>query len=102
MRPASKTRMRSRCEIVERRCATTITVLPRATSSSDGTHAELLWQRGAYRALWDAQSDGFLPEGSNGDRAAAADTGDEPASLIDAPAGDDAGHDVKPGFAYLN
>jgi len=68
----------------------------------DGTHAELLWQRGAYRALWDAQSDGFLPEGSNGDRAAAADTGDEPASLIDAPAGDDAGHDVKPGFAYLN
>ncbi|SMC29944.1 ATP-binding cassette, subfamily B [Andreprevotia lacus DSM 23236] len=35
----------------------------------DGSHAELLTKRGRYFDLWNRQSDGFLPESSNGEAA---------------------------------
>jgi ATP-binding cassette subfamily B protein len=37
----------------------------------DGSHSELLTQRGAYHRLWSKQSGGFLPELPTGERAGA-------------------------------
>ncbi|KAF0815119.1 putative multidrug export ATP-binding/permease protein [Andreprevotia sp. IGB-42] len=37
----------------------------------DGSHAELIARQGAYYRLWSKQSDGFLPESSNGEAAPA-------------------------------
>jgi len=39
-----------------------ILVLDKGVIIEDGTHAQLLLKKGLYKALWDAQSDGFLPE----------------------------------------
>ena len=39
-----------------------ILVFDRGTIVEDGTHTELLAQGGKYKALWDAQVGGFLPE----------------------------------------